>query len=853
MATATTGVSDTISAQKKLVDRLNDAGWDLIVGDAFVRGTRDIGYKSTSFAMAELIDNSIQAGATWIDVVFGFNQGSLKPAKIAVIDNGWGMIAPMVRASLVWGAGTRYSDRQGFGKYGYGLPSASVSQCLRVEVYSKVDGEPWAKSYLDVEEISQGKWTEMHRINTPKEILQDPPAFVIDHLKGQKRWPLTSGTVVVWDKLAKLVWAISHHEPLAATVGPDTLVIIDEAGMADTLTLDHVVTWCLDQGASIRLIGDDQQLGAIGAGGVLRDIATQHGALHLDHVVRFTDPAEAAASLALRSGDIRALGYYLDHQRVHVVSPDTATHLLLAAWQADRAAGLDALMLAPTRDQVAALNAAARAARLDGHRPGRQIDLSDGNKASTGDTVITRRNNRDLASSDTAWVRNGDRWQVTAVHRDHSIDVRHLRNHNRLTLPADYVAEFVELGYATTIHAAQGVTADTCHGLLTGEESRQQAYTMLTRGRQANHAWLQVDTTDTHITPVDPGLLQPAGAVQLLETVIGHDEAPASATTLLREADEARLLLGPAARCYLDAITYAAEHHLTDQVKQAIDIAGTKHGLDRADAWPTLRSHLMLIAANGHNPTEILRQAVAVGPLDQARDRAAVIDYRLDLTQANDRTRGPLPWLPGIPTQLLDDPTWKEYLSGRYKLTRQLADETRQHAADDTPRWAEYLPGLDPELIADIQQWRAAHQTPDTDLRPTGTPEHSPAERDTQRHLDHALETSQADIRDWVARITTAAPATTGDPTLPTLAAHLARLARTRPDIAEHLAAAAELGPLPVEHTADALRYRITTQIRKEDDMHRQEALHIANTRRHLPPPPTSHGPDHGHHRGISI
>ncbi len=277
------------------------------------------------------------------------------------------------------------------------------------------------------------------------------------------------------------------------------------------------------------------------------------------------------------------------------------------------------------------------------------------------------------------------------------------------------------------------------------------------------------------------------------------------------------------------------------------------HGLDRADAWPTLRSHLMLIAANGHNPTEVLRQAVAVGPLDQARDRAAVIDYRLDLTQANDRTRGPLPWLPGIPTQLLDDPTWKAYLSGRYKLTRQLADETRQQAVDDSPRWAEDLLGLDPELVADIQQWRAAHQTPDTDLRPTGTPEHSPAERDVQRRLDHALETSQAGIREWQTRITTTAPAVAGDPTLPTLAAHLARLARSRPDIADLLTEAAQLGPLPTEHAADALRYRITAEIRKEHEMHRREALQIANTRRPLPPPPTSYGPDHGHRPGIGI
>jgi conjugative relaxase-like TrwC/TraI family protein len=675
-----------------------------------------------------------------------------------------------------------------------------------------------------------------------------PSATAAEQLRSQ----LGDGAVA--DNLAKLVWAIAHHEPLAAAVGPDTLVIIDEAGMADTLTLDHLVSWCLDQGASLRLIGDDQQLGAIGAGGVLRDIATQHGAVRLDHVVRFTNPAEAEASLALRAGDAGALGFYLDHHRVHVVDPDTATSRVLTAWQTDIAAGLDALMLAPTREQVAGLNAAARAARLDGHRPCPHVDLSDHNQASTGDTVITRRNNRDLASSDTAWVRNGDRWRVTAVHRDGSIDVQHLRNHNQLTLPADYVAEFVELGYATTIHAAQGVTADTCHGLLTGEESRQQAYTMLTRGRHANHAWLQVENTDTHVAPVDPGLWQPATGVQLLETVIARDEAPASATTLLRQADEPALLLGPAVTCYVDAITYAAEHHLPAQVKGSIDAAGAKHGLDRADAWPTLRSHLMLVAANGHDPLEVVNQAVALGALDQARDRAAVIDYRLDVTQANNRTRGPLPWLPGIPVQLLDDPTWKAYLSGRYQLTRQLADETRHRASADTPRWAQDLYGLDPALVADIQQWRAAHQTPDTDLRPTGAPQFSGAEHDAQRRLDRALETSQAGIREWLPKITAAAPACAGDPSLPAFAAHLANLARHRPELEQQLADAAGLGPLPVEHAADALRYRITDLIHQGDEMARREAASIMRAHQpHRQPPPPTHGPRHGHDRGISI
>ena len=83
---------------------------------------------------------------------------------------------------------------------------------------------------------------------------------------------------------------------------------------------------------------------------------------------RFTDPAEAAASLALREGKPEALEFYLDHGRVHVGDIATTTEDAFTAWVSDRAAGLDAIMLAPTRELVAELNRRARAHRLD-HSP----------------------------------------------------------------------------------------------------------------------------------------------------------------------------------------------------------------------------------------------------------------------------------------------------------------------------------------------------------------------------------------------------------------------------------------------------------------------------------------------------
>jgi conjugative relaxase-like TrwC/TraI family protein len=174
---------------------------------------------------------------------------------------------------------------------------------------------------------------------------------------------LAEHTGIRSETLAKLTWSLDHCDlpDWAAAVGPSTLVIIDEAGMADTLSLDSTVQFAINRGASVRLIGDDQQLAAIGAGGVLRDITHTHGALRLTELHRFTDPAEAAASLALREGKPEALDFYLDHGRVHVGDGATTTEDAFAAWVSDRAAGLDAIMIAPTRNLVAELNARARA------------------------------------------------------------------------------------------------------------------------------------------------------------------------------------------------------------------------------------------------------------------------------------------------------------------------------------------------------------------------------------------------------------------------------------------------------------------------------------------------------------
>jgi Histidine kinase-, DNA gyrase B-, and HSP90-like ATPase len=223
--------------QRRLVEKLETSGgWDIIVGDAFVRGMRDIGYKSTSYALAEIVDNAVEAAAQHVDIVFGFNGGKM-PTLLAAIDDGYGMEPKMTRAALIWGAGTRAERRSGWGKYGYGLPSASVSQCQRVSVYSKTAGGSWYTCYLDVEEISRGDWTKANRLEMPSEKAEMPPAFVIDFLKKAGRWDsFDHGTVVIWDKLDRIDF--KQREALRSRLVTDLGVIYRNVLVDVPMTVD---------------------------------------------------------------------------------------------------------------------------------------------------------------------------------------------------------------------------------------------------------------------------------------------------------------------------------------------------------------------------------------------------------------------------------------------------------------------------------------------------------------------------------------------------------------------------------------------------------------------------------------
>jgi conjugative relaxase-like TrwC/TraI family protein len=350
---------------------------------------------------------------------------------------------------------------------------------------------------------------------------------------------LAEATGITADTLARLTWAIDHQRPIpdwADRIGPRTLLLIDEAGMADTPTLDTAIGHTLRHGGRVCLVGDDQQLGAIGAGGILTNLQHTYGAVRLTQLHRFTDPDEAAATLLVRAGDPAAVNFYTDRDRIKIADPSSLPDRLLAAWRHDQRQGLDSLMLASSRREVADLNRGARAARLAGQQPALEIDLADGNQASVGDLIITRRNDRHLTTG-RDWVRNGDRWTVTGLTTSGGIRAIHRRTGRPVTLPGSYVREAVELGYATTIHTAQGVTADTTHSLVDELMTREQLYTTVSRGRTANHLYVAVGDGEPHRILLNH--IQELTATDILQRVLIRTSLPVSATTVRTQHERA--------------------------------------------------------------------------------------------------------------------------------------------------------------------------------------------------------------------------------------------------------------------------------------------------------------------------
>ena len=426
-------------------------------------------------------------------------------------------------------------------------------------------------------------------------------------------------------------WLYEHDRGACFQRGQ--LVVIDEATLAGTFSLERIIAHAAEAGAKVLLVGDWAQLQSVEAGGVFAMLAdARDDAAELVDIHRFTHEWEKGASLDLRHGRPEAVDAYLIHDRVTDGDTEDMVDAAYQAWREDTQAGKASVLVTDNTKAVVELNARARAERLAAGKTaaGPEVPLIDGTRASVGDWVITRKNDRRLRTLRSGWVRNGDRWTVTDLRDDGSLVVRRQasKRGGAVVLPAGYVAEHVDLGYAITAHRAQGLTVDTAHVVVFGNTTRENLYVAMTRGREHNHAYVIVDAADdNHGAPDGEG----ATAKSVLIGVLANSGAELSAHQMIKTEQEAWTSIAQLAAEY-ETIAAAAQRDRWASLLRSCSL--TPEEADSAiesEAFGPLAAELRRAEANGYDIERLLLAAVARYGLDDAEDVAAVLRHRLAL------------------------------------------------------------------------------------------------------------------------------------------------------------------------------------------------------------------------------
>ncbi|MEQ4205786.1 MobF family relaxase [Actinopolymorpha sp. B9G3] len=501
------------------------------------------------------------------------------------------------------------------------------------------------------------------------------------------------------------------------------LVVVDESAMANTQELTAIRKRVEAAGAKLLLVGDHRQLAAVGAGGgmgLVADIGIRH---ELAEVRRFNHQWEREASLRLREGDDTALADYRRHGRI--IDAGAIEHAEAAATRAylgDTLAGRHSLLICDTNEQSARISAQARAelVRL-GQVTEHGVPLGlQGTVAGVGDLVQARLNGWQLAGyqGNRRGPINRELYRVIETHTDGSLLVAPLLGRSsegdqlgpRISLPAAYVAEHVALGYATTVHSAQGLTVDTSHTVATSRTGAAAQYVALTRGRHANTAYITTRAVPDDAAPGVTNQVQHRDPLAVLgaayerttddlaaiaEADTSHAEAASIQTPGERFADVADLAVAGRTATCLDRLTQ--DGLLTDP---------QRHAIAADEAMPNLARILRQAEIAGHDPHQVLAAAVSLAGLDDARSLASVLHHRIsERVNLEPVGEGYADWIPAV-----DDPAWHRHLTDLALAADQRREDLGAAALQQAPAWAVEAFGPVPDDTDDAagqrEQWK---------------------------------------------------------------------------------------------------------------------------------------------------
>ena len=511
------------------------------------------------------------------------------------------------------------------------------------------------------------------------------------------------------------------HAPWA--LGPKDVVMVDEASMVSTAHLDAIRRHVAAAGARIALTGDPRQLASPEAGGVM-DLLDGHAETYtLTDIRRFHETWEREASLRVRAGDITGLDEYEKHGRL--LGVDTLEEAIAVAARgavADRMDDKTTVVVASTNDLAARVACQVRDQLVDLGlvQPGGVTLGRDGNTGGIGDVIMCRRIDRRIG------VTNRAQYKVLHTREDGSLTVQELPRPGQRTpvsadpieIPAAYVADDVQLGYAGTIHSTQGLTVQRDHSLTDGSEGPAALYVAMTRGQERNTVIValnkpgyedgetgpEAQTGRGGLVRVEADAARPT-ALSVLQASLTKDDDERLAATVAAERDQEQASSMTAIVGRLDAETRLAcrnrlERHLDDLVVDGVLPEEIRGRLAADQGTEYLAKLLRAVEQTGKDPRQVLTDAITSGKtLDDAESAARVLSYRI--------SRGQDPGHPIAGTEIPADITPDEHarLAELHERAGVRTAVLGARVAEQAPEWA--LQSLGPVPSAEDVEDRA--------------------------------------------------------------------------------------------------------------------------------------------------
>jgi conjugative relaxase-like TrwC/TraI family protein len=510
-------------------------------------------------------------------------------------------------------------------------------------------------------------------------------------------------------RLAETEHAISERR-----LKPGQLVMIDESSLAGTFTLDEIVSAATTAGSKILLLGDHAQMSSVEAGGAFSLLVKDRGDLvpELSDIRRFNSEWEKAASVDLRAGNASAIDAYEAHDRVISGDRESLLDAIYAGWKADVDAGKSSLMIAGDTATVTELNRRARTARVaEGTVAEYGLAIADGQRAGVGDEIVTRQNNR-LLTTGKSWVKNGDRFVVAATNPDETMTVRRGTG-AEVVLPADYVAQHVELAYATTSYRSQGRTVDTTHSMASPTTTREVLYVAATRGRESN--MLYVDTSfDPDPATGHDGTISPQSASEVLAGVLVNEGADLSAHEVLERAHRHIEDFSVLAAEY-ETLARAAQQQRWDELLGRSGLGPDRlEKVGQSAAYGPLLAALRDAEAEGLDVEGTFPRLVVACGFDEAEDPAAVLRDRVGRwaqTSGSTRPTG-MSLIAGLIPRAarVKDPDVAQALDERDEAMQRRARDLAERAVKQDQAWVRRL-GIAPTDPRAKERWIEAVTT----------------------------------------------------------------------------------------------------------------------------------------------